>query len=186
MGARCFASIQNGQLADTRTKMPLHKSPVHLNSPPGIVTILLHVVLLSDTLFHPLDARPPSSVNSHYHSFAPPHLIGLDSRRTFCALAYLNSAPRKLPKLLWKFPTEATFHPFTDQLPYPEMDLWTCCLHESLDRETCFDTRWAWFKSRTVRARSRLMVEIDRGKKARLVRNVCYELNLFLISNALI
>lgn len=97
--ARCFASI-HGQLADIRTKVPLHKLPVHLNSPPGIVTILLHVVLLSDTLFHPLDAPPPSCESSHYHSFAPPHLIRLDPRRTFCALACLNSAPRKLPKLL--------------------------------------------------------------------------------------
>lgn len=54
----CFASI-HGQLADFRTKVPLHKLPVHLNSPPGMVTILLHVVLLSDTL-PPLDRRPPS------------------------------------------------------------------------------------------------------------------------------
>lgn len=46
---------QQSALAETsgRECRSLHKLPVHLNSPPGTVTILLHVVLLSDTP-HPL------------------------------------------------------------------------------------------------------------------------------------
>lgn len=133
-GARCFASI-HGQLADIRTKVPLHKLPVHLNSPPGIVTILLHVVLLSDTLFHPLDGRPPSC------ELALPFLCAPSSDRTrsspdlLCPRLF-KFAPKKITEIVMKISyravAQSSFHPLTDELVYPE----TCelvCLVDILE-----------------------------------------------------
>lgn len=57
-------------LFDFQRRGLLHKLPVHLNSPPRMVTILLHVVLLSDTP-HPLAGDLPPA-GSHYHPFTSP------------------------------------------------------------------------------------------------------------------
>lgn len=83
-------------LADFRTRvgalsLSLHKLPVHLNSPPGTVTILLHVVLLSDTP-HPL---PQETSRLQTRIIIPSRLLaatGVGLLRIFCILR--NPCPR--------------------------------------------------------------------------------------------
>lgn len=95
----CFASI-HGQLADVRTKVPLHKLPVHLNSPPGMVTILLHVVLPSDTLL-PLDGWPPSCELALPSLCTPSSAIARSSFNLLCACLF-KFGPKKITKIVMK------------------------------------------------------------------------------------
>lgn len=71
--------------------LSLHKLPVHLNSPPGTVTILLHVVLLSDTP-HPL---PQETSRLQTRIIIPsrlPPVTGVGLLRIFCIVR--NPCPR--------------------------------------------------------------------------------------------